>query len=1464
MKNIIKQKITMIRYYITLLVSALLVLTYVNTVHAQQPGIESLNSSPFQINRQGGDSSVGAYQEETVDLKVKAHGGYVEHVRYLHRGILQFNPKWSNLKITYAENKVSEFPTKIDRNDREYVRQGNTSVYVYKGINYISKTDDGYQWHDRKGNTIFYDEIGVSIGFKDRNQNKSIIKRNAKGQLEQIENNSGLVLLEYDYDVDGFLTKVKDHSGREVNYYYEQDWPEPSSSIGVDSSGYVEGKFLTRVTDSMGENWNYKYEDGYMVQRDGPSNQVLSIFYGSLPKTTNLVTPYNTTEKEIFVRGSVSSDSDQVKICSDWASERWTRNSDNSWNYKRDGCIYEISKKFTVAPARYVLQDRSTKGRILRGIAINNRLVSDYRYFYNKSRNTWVKGTVDGDGSLTVTDMTKDGDITKLSKNGRVVQETIIKGDTYTTIDENGLQTKVKKDVYKNITEVKHPDTSKLLVSYNTDYTLPTQIVDENGIETVFEYDDKGNLKTLIEAKGTAEQIVTTYTYDQYGQRTAAQYQDGTTETWAYDQNGNVTSYTDANNVTTQYQDFDALGNAKTIIDGRGKTWQYSYNAAGGLTQIATPLGYTTQFFYDGRGNLNKIIDAKGYITQLEYDARNRPIKLTNPHAASTPTTELEITQFAYNSKGQITQVIDPEERTFIQEYDLDGNLVKTIDGNGNQITADFGYGSLKPYKGLLNSQTYPTGASSTLEYDLRNRLKLKIDEASGITRNTRYQYDNLGNLLKQTDALNNTQTWQYDSHSRLTSHTDAKAQTTQYQYDSNHNLTAVTNARNNSIRRFQYNDRGQLIQEILPDDTAHQSRYDANGNLTHQIDAKGQTQVHFYDDDNRLIKSCHYDTLANADSDTSCASPQKQIAYSYDELNRLTGYNDGTYSASYSYDANGRLLTFSQNYGSFTKTGAYSYYRNGLKKSFARPDGKVISYSYDNNNQLQTYSIQDQGSITISDRLWTAPKQKVYPGGATQTHQYDGFLRQTGTQTQNAASSLLGQFNYQYNAVDNLTQLQRAFAQSQNQTTQTNQYSYDSTQQLTGYQSEQAANSQNVDFDYDATGNRTLDSRTAEMWQYDIMDRLVQRDDPQLGQLNYQYDANGSLVQITQADNTVIRTFEYDLDKRLIKVTNGQTQTIATYSYDPFGKRLSKTVNGQTTFYFYAQEGLVAELNTSGQIQSQYGYEPGNENKTTWGTNPVFIQQGTGTNSQLGFYQNDHLGTPQQIINVSGKILWQASYSPFGEAEIQIEQIKNNLRLAGQYYDAETNLHYNYHRYYDPQLGRYISQDPIGLAGGVNGYIYVYNNPLGLIDPLGLCAYGDGSCIDYCSTDPDSLLAAILEQFGWLFARSAVEVGSNVATAGAISVELDYNLNPSLQKGYGVQLNNKLGDGSYLIQAGVPVTRPIGLYYSVVNAGFEARNGNYNPAVSTAVGFYTSRKTGSALIGIGADYTTKEIISDE
>jgi len=110
-----------------------------------------------------------------------------------------------------------------------------------------------------------------------------------------------------------------------------------------------------------------------------------------------------------------------------------------------------------------------------------------------------------------------------------------------------------------------------------------------------------------------------------------------------------------------------------------------------------------------------------------------------------------------------------------------------------------------------------------------------------------------------------------------------------------------------------------------------------------------------------------------------------------------------------------------------------------------------------------------------------------------------------------------------------------------------------------------------------------------------------------------------------------------------------------------------------------------------------------------------------TGDDDAVFYYINDHLGTPQIIIDETGNIVWKGDYQPFGSVNAAVSDLGNNFRFAGQYYDQETGLHYNYHRYYDPSIGRYLTPDPIGLAGGINLYAYVFGNPINLIDPLGL-----------------------------------------------------------------------------------------------------------------------------------------------
>ena len=170
----------------------------------------------------------------------------------------------------------------------------------------------------------------------------------------------------------------------------------------------------------------------------------------------------------------------------------------------------------------------------------------------------------------------------------------------------------------------------------------------------------------------------------------------------------------------------------------------------------------------------------------------------------------------------------------------------------------------------------------------------------------------------------------------------------------------------------------------------------------------------------------------------------------------------------------------------------------------------------------------------------------------------------------------------------------------------------------------------------------------------------------------------------------------------------------IASYYYDPFGRRLWKEVSGVRTYFNYSDEGLIGEYDATGTEIKTYGYKPG----STWTTDPLFMKEG----DNYYFYHNDHLGTPQKMTAVNGAVVWSAKYSSFGEAAVNAAStVTNPLRFPGQYFDTETGLHYNWHRFYDPTLGRYLRSDPIGLEGGINLYSYVKNNPVDYIDPEGL-----------------------------------------------------------------------------------------------------------------------------------------------
>lgn len=185
-------------------------------------------------------------------------------------------------------------------------------------------------------------------------------------------------------------------------------------------------------------------------------------------------------------------------------------------------------------------------------------------------------------------------------------------------------------------------------------------------------------------------------------------------------------------------------------------------------------------------------------------------------------------------------------------------------------------------------------------------------------------------------------------------------------------------------------------------------------------------------------------------------------------------------------------------------------------------------------------------------------------------------------------------------------------------------------------------------------------------------------------------------------------REFVYNQNQQVIRVIDNGVTT-AEYTYNGFGQRVKKVAGGVITIFLYDLNGqLNAESDGAGNITATYVYLNGQ---------PLAKIEGANTY----YYHNDHLGTPQKMTDAAGTVVWAAEYKPFGDATITVSTITNNLRGIGQYFDQETGLLYNHFRYLNPQTGRYIEADPIGLAGGINPYTYVEDNPVRWIDPDGL-----------------------------------------------------------------------------------------------------------------------------------------------
>jgi RHS repeat-associated protein len=1115
-----------------------------------------------------------------------------------------------------------------------------------------------------KTNTYVYDErrriLRTASGYRWEDNSGNAITYNHAGQLLSY-NDRNQVYVYFLRDEDGRISEVQDYQHATILSYT-----------------YTAAGLLQNVSDYRGREVIYTYTDGKLTQVRDVLGQTWQYEYGA-NQSAGAGKVILRTDPEGHQRQMLYTEQSDA-TCVQSVGGQWTLDATQTWSYSGARCLKYIKHKSPPLLSR-VSDD---EGQLYR-----------YSMRYNEVTKIYTLAEVDGSNTLNVRSYNLDGEVISKGTNGRSTSEVIISGRTRTRVDENGNKTITENDEWLNPIKITYADGRSVTRRWEKRFSSLLEESDENGVITRHDYDAKGNRIRSTEAVGLPEQRVREYAYDAYGNQTQIKYvADANTAeatiTMSYDSYGNLKKITDAEGNVTEYLAHDVLGNVLQRKDGRGHIWIQQYDAVGNLTQQTTPLGHSTRFAYDKMGNLTTITEPGNAITALEYDGRHRLIKTTNALGASS--------QIGYDGADRPVQISDALGYSVQLRYTREGKPASFTDAMGNTIGFHYGNAEGKLQQ-LLTAIDYPT-FTQTLQYDERYRVSESKDHAEGSdARTMQFNYDGVGNPITETDALGRLSQNQYDAHQRQRTFIDAAQQLTQLQYDSRDNLLSVTNARSIAKWRYEYDHNGQLTKEKMPDNTALNYGYDGNGNLIQTVDAKGQAANYSYDADNRLTQAQYFSDLASA---ADPLNTQKTVNFSYDARDNLSAYDDGQTSASYQYDLANRLTQATVNYGAFSLTYSYTFDANGRKKTFTGPDNITYTYHYTPNGQLASVQIPGEGSYTVNQYQWLEPTQITLPGGGKHLTAYDGFMRPTQISGLDPAANAVQQDAYSYDVLDNIL--------GRNSLEGIYNFGYDAVDRLQSVASELENNA----FTYDGVGNRLSEAQITDpennpvTWEYDSNDRLTQR-----GSIRYDYDANGSLIKKTNTETSEETRYTYNLENRLTEIRDSANVLIASYAYDPFGRRISKTINTTTTYYLYSDEGLVAEADAQGNITTSYLYKT----DETWGTNPLLIRQ----NGMVGYYHNDHLGTPRLITAKSGAVLWKASYTAFGQATVTSNTMTNNLRFPGQYYDGESGLHYNYFRYYDPGVGRYVQSDPIGLGGGVNTFLYGEGNPVSNKDVDGL-----------------------------------------------------------------------------------------------------------------------------------------------
>jgi RHS repeat-associated protein len=883
--------------------------------------------------------------------------------------------------------------------------------------------------------------------------------------------------------------------------------------------------------------------------------------------------------------------------------------------------------------------------------------------------------------------------------HGFVTSETTFRGISENTTYEPNRQLPI------TITEGSGSRTQTF--TWHPTFRLPTQIDETGGKRTTFAYDDKGNLlrKTITSTTGTPVNEVWTWTYN-------------------------------------------AQGLMATETDPLGARTSHTYNAWGQLTRTTNALGHITTYAYNPAGQIAQINEPTGLIRRMTYTPRGWLATST----LSAGGVNLA-TAYTYTVDGQIKSAALPNGHTITYFYDAALRNTGWSDNRGQSATY-----TLDPAGNATEEQVKNNGGQLALQIrrtiSALNRVQSETLGA-GVTET--YTQDPNGRLASTTDALGKTTSFGRDALDRINRITDATSRAATLTYNAQDAVTQVVDFKFVTTT-YARDVQGSARTEATPDAGTTATTTDALGLPSRIVDALGRASAITRDALGRPTLITHSPAAGTPATTTAGKTHTTELLYdqigtvcnatnhanaSKGRLCQVIDKVDGVTHATtqYQWDAFGRLTAQSQTLSSAianhsnVQTTAFTYLASGGGRgelaTLTYPSGSVLTHQYNAAGRLS--GMVWNGQPLLQNITWNALGQplawtwafadantatslnaaRVYnTAGQLTSTEFASFTPDATGRIVSVTQKLMRPngsggwleetvpFNALYNALGQLTSFQAVGASLVFQWGHT--------------------------YSYDANANRTGGSITANGASMGFTNALSSNRLTTASGITVTSNAAGDITSLLG------KTLAYDAAGRLSEATAvppcpsglncaGQQTTLS--RFNGWGQRYLRDTPSAQSVFSYGTDGynLLSEttrnLSTSALSTTEHIWMP-----TASGPMPVAAV----INGVHHAVHADHLNTPRRLSDANKAVKWQWPYSGFGEIAPQATSatgqgpVSYALRYPGQVDDGN-GLFYNWHRFYDPRVGRYTKADPIGLDGGWNRFGYVDANPLGFVDPEGL-----------------------------------------------------------------------------------------------------------------------------------------------